>query len=238
MALITEVRFAHEDGALAETLAELPDATVHIVDETSTAPTRNVYFFRFENVTAESLRRVLAGDRTVRDADPVEAVDDRNLWAIELTSETKLLGPAVTEHGGFVLDARSSRGREGIRGWRERWFFPDADGIQSVWQHARNEGFEFEVLDLSQRLQSDITSVDSDPLTEQQRTALVSAYERGYFAEPRETSLEELADVLDISPSAVNGRVKRGLKALIGTGLIVTEPREDHHRSRDGEVRR
>lgn len=224
MAIITEVRFAHEDGALADTFAALPEVTVHTIDETSTTPERNVYFFRFEDAAAERTRRVLEDDRTVRDVEPIRAADDRNMWGIEFTPETKLLAPEVTENGGFVLDARSSRPEWAGRGWRERWFFAEADGIQEVWQHARDEGFEFEVIDLSQRLQSDITDVDPDPLTEHQRTALVAAYERGYFTEPRETSLEELAGVLDISPSAVNGRIKRGLKALIGAGLVVTEP--------------
>ncbi|WP_418282384.1 helix-turn-helix domain-containing protein [Halorubrum sp. DTA98] len=227
MAIITEVRFAHEDGALASTLGALPEASVHIVDETSTTPSRNVYFFRIKNAAAEDVREALDDDRTVREVEPVRAVDDRSVWGIEFTADAKLLASQVTEHGGVVLDARSSRPEWIARGWRERWFFPDAVGIQDVWQYAREEGFEFEVLDHSRRLQSDITTVDPDPLTDQQRSALVAASERGYFTEPRETSLDELAEVLDISPSAVNGRIKRGLKALIGTGLAVEKPERE-----------
>lgn len=227
MAIIIEVRFAHEHGALADTLEALPELTVHVVNETSTAPSRNVDVFRFEGVDPDGVRSVLADDHTIRSAEVVRAVDDRSLFRIEFSPETELLATEVTANGGFVLDARSSRPGSTRRGWRERWFFPDDGGIQAIWQHARNAGFEFEVIDLSQRLQSDITSVDRDPLTEEQRTALVTAYQRGYFKEPRETSLDHLAETLDVSPSAVNGRIKRGLRALIGTGLIVEEPGRD-----------
>jgi predicted DNA binding protein len=47
----------------------------------------------------------------------------------------------------------------------------------------------------------------------------VTAYKEGYFEEPRTTSLEELGDILDISPTAVGGRLRRGMAALIETTL-------------------
>ena len=236
MAIITEVRFAHEDGALADTLSSRPELVVSTVRETSTAPGQGVYFFRFDNIEPDEIASTLEPDHTVRTARPVSAVDDRHLWGIEFTPETKLLAPEVTKEGGFVLGARSSLTRQVPRGWRERWFFPDQEGVLDVWQHARAEEFEFEVLDLSQQLRSDASHVDSDPVTDQQRTALLTAYERGYFREPREASLEDLAESLGISPSAVNGRLKRGLKSLIGETLVVETPGDDGSRLRDEDI--
>lgn len=226
MAIITEVRFAHEDGALAGTLGALPELAAGVVRETSTAPGQNAYFFRFDNVDPEVLPSTLEADHTVRAAEPVPAVDDRRLWRIEFASETKLLAPTVTKQGGFVLDAHSSTTRTVPRGWRERWFFPDPEGVHETWQHAQAAGFEFEVLDLSRKLRAGLDRVDSDPVTDEQRTALLTAYERGYFSEPRETSLEELAEALSLSPSAVHGRLKRGMKSLVGTTLVVETPGE------------
>ncbi|SDQ56234.1 helix-turn-helix domain-containing protein [Natronobacterium texcoconense] len=225
MALITEVRFAHADGALADTLAAGPDLTVRIVGDRSTTPDRNGYVFRFDGASPGTIRSLLETDHTVRHVEPVPAVDDGRLWRIEFAPETKLLAPCVTEEGGFVLDARSAVAPQVPRGWRERWFFPDENGMYEVWQRARTQGFEFEVLDLTQQLQSE-ADVDPDPLTDQQRTALVTAYEHGYFEEPRETSLEELAEILEVSPSAVNGRLRRGLKALVETALVVDGPED------------
>lgn len=226
MAIITEVRYAHEDGALAGTLRSVPELAVSVVRETSTTPGQGVYFFKFDDVDPDDIRPALEADHTVQGARPVPSDDDRRLWKIEFSPEANLLAPKVTRHGGFVVDARSSLTQTGTRGWRERWFFPDREGIHDIWQHARAEGFEFEVLDLSQRLRSEIGRVDSDAVTDEQRTALLTAYERGYFSEPRETSLEELAETLGLSPSAVSGRLKRGMKSLIGTTLVVDDPEE------------
>ncbi|WP_309138889.1 helix-turn-helix domain-containing protein [Haloterrigena gelatinilytica] len=45
-------------------------------------------------------------------------------------------------------------------------------------------------------------------------------YERGYFEDPRDSSVEDLADALGVSSSAVSGRLRRGLKALIENSLV------------------
>ena len=226
MATITEIRFAHEDGALADTLRDLPDLDVTVVREASTEPQRNRYFLALDYDGPEEVRAVLERDHTVREVTPMPEFEDRNLWGIEFAPETKLLGPRVTREGGFVVDARSSAPGSGLRGWHERWLLPDREAVHAIWQFARDEGFELEVLDLRKQGSVDTTYPAGDALTDEQRTALLAAYEQGYFAEPRETSLQELADSLDHSPSAVAGRLKRGMKALIG-GSVVVDPAEE-----------
>ncbi|MFB6296675.1 MAG: helix-turn-helix domain-containing protein, partial [Halobacteriales archaeon] len=63
--------------------------------------------------------------------------------------------------------------------------------------------------------------------TDEQREALVAAYEQGYFAEPRETSLEALAESLELSPTAVAGRLRRGMKATVEMTLAADESIEE-----------
>jgi predicted DNA binding protein len=60
-------------------------------------------------------------------------------------------------------------------------------------------------------------------LTAAQREALLRAYREGYFEEPRETSQEEVADLLDISSTAAGGRIRRGMSKLIETTLADRE---------------
>ncbi len=215
MAIVTEVHFSHEDGALAGTLAALPALEATVVRETSTDPGRGVYFLRFSGVDPAEVREALSADHTVAEVRSV-LDGDRRLLGVVFTDGTKLLAPRVTREDGFVLEARSS-----AAGWRERWLFRDREGIHGVWQYARREGFAFEVVDLSSI--SDAESPDSAELTAKQREALVAAYECGYFDEPREASLEELAAELDVSPSAVGGRIRRGMKSLIGASVAVDD---------------
>jgi predicted DNA binding protein len=228
MTIVTEVRFAHEDCALAGTLAALPDLEVSVVGETSTDPEGNRYHLRTDHADPEPLREALEADHTVRDATPTRE-SDSDLWGVEFSEEAKLLAPLVTAEGGFVLDARGalSESGPGVPGWDERWLLPDREALHAIWKHAREEGFELDVLELHQRGRTDADYPGPDALTDEQREALVAAYEEGYFAEPREASLEELADTLEISASAVRGRINRGLRSLIGAGLVLSRPDAD-----------
>jgi hypothetical protein len=220
MAIITEVRFAHEDGALADTLTALPGLDVTVIGEASTDPEKSVYYLRFDHGESEDVHGALETDHTVSEATPMRESGDTQLWGIGFAAETELLAPLVTAEGGFVLDARSASCEAVPRGWHERWLLPDREALQTIWQHTSEEGFDFDVLELHRRGRTDAEYPGPDALTEQQREALVAAYEQGYFAEPRETSLEGLAETFDLSASAVGGRINRGLKSLIGAALV------------------
>lgn len=245
MAIITDVWFTHEEGALAGTLGALPTLDVRNLQEVSTDPERNVYFFRFDGPSLETIRAALDDDPTVRAVRRMPEFDDQRLLGVEFEPETKLLAPEVTRVGGYVLDARGRSGGRRAPGWYERWSLPEPESLHTIWQDAREDGFDFEIIEVNRHGATSGETVAPETLTAQQRSALVAAYEAGYFAEPRRTSLAELADQLDISPSAVSGRIKRGMKALVGTTLAVDEvdaarSTRSRHRRRprgDGERR-
>jgi len=226
MAVVTEVRFAHDDGALAHTLGELPDLDARIVRESSTNPQQNVYYLRVDYPDPARVPTVLEADHSVADATPMPEFDDRGLIAVEFAADAKLMGPHVTRQGGLVVDARSASADQQPRGWHERWLLPDREAIRAVWQRARDEGFTFTLLEFHRSGRADGTAKGVDVLTGEQRQTLAAAYEEGYFAEPRETSLQELGETLDLSASAVGGRLKRGMKSLIGETLVVEGHRE------------
>lgn len=56
---------------------------------------------------------------------------------------------------------------------------------------------------------------DTQTLTSKQREAVRLAFERGYFTVPREVSLTELADELEISRQAFTHRLQRGLYGIL-----------------------
>ena len=61
-------------------------------------------------------------------------------------------------------------------------------------------------------------------MTAAQREALLTAYEEGYFEEPRKTSQQEVVDRLGISSTAAGGRIRRGMSKLIETSLAGRDP--------------
>lgn len=223
MSTIAEVQFAHEDGALAYTLKKLPAVDAKIIRETSTEPAQSTYFLRFGSHNSGAIRQALAADHTVRHGTPISESEDRQVWRIEFADEARLLNPVVTSEGGFVLHAQSTNMAGDRWGWHERWLLPSHEALYTIWQTARDEGFAFDIVHFQPWDGGLSEYTAAETLTDEQRDALALAYERGYFTEPRETDLEALADELGISPSAVSGRLKRGMKLLIEESLTVNE---------------
>jgi glycerophosphoryl diester phosphodiesterase len=225
MSIVTEVRFAHENGALADTLSRSPDLTVSVIQESSTNPERDLYFMRFDSGGDDDIRETLDADSTITGVELMPGVEDQPVFGIEFAPETMLMAPRVTSQDGFVLDARSSPNvTPELDGWRERWLLPHREALQTIWQWAHEAGFEFDVVTFHKRGRADLEHAGVDDLTEEQREAIVAAYEQGYFTEPRETSLEELADSLGLSATAVSRRIRRGMKSTIETTLMTEYP--------------
>jgi predicted DNA binding protein len=216
MTVITKTYFSHPDMALAHTIRTLSAVSIKVIPEAGTDPEHNMYFFLVEGGSTTAFESALEADHTVSEAQLMSEYEDQRIYGIVFTTETKLLAPKVTEVGGIALEARS-----GNDGWIERWQLADRQSLNAVWTYAKEHSFSFEVLELYQ-IDDDAFGEGFD-LTEQQRAALEVAYSGGYFKEPRGMTLVELADELDISPSAASGRLRRGLTKLLGATIIESE---------------
>ena len=224
MAIVTEIEFAHEDGALVDTLTAHPDLDVTVVRDARTAPGERVHLVKFGTERLDEVRASLEADHSVASLSRLEWFEEQHILGVEFSPDAALLNPQVTDEDGLVVKARSSNAYTDPRGWRERWLLPDGDALRRIWEYAREEGFAFEIVDLQQPDDTRQDFAGTTTLTPEQRDGLVTAYERGYFTEPRETGLEELAADMELSPTAVGGRIKRGMKTLIWQTLVT----EDH----------
>ncbi|WP_267905122.1 helix-turn-helix domain-containing protein [Halorussus halophilus] len=56
-------------------------------------------------------------------------------------------------------------------------------------------------------------------LTERQRSAMETAYYAGFFEWPRDSSGEDVADVLDVSAPTFHQHLRVGERKLLGTFL-------------------
>ena len=208
MPIIAKVYFSHPEMALADVITSGPDVTIRVLQEVSTDPVGGSSFFAVETDQPELLERTLAADHPVKRADRVSQYQEWPAHRLEFNPEALLLGSVVTEQDGFALDAQQHDG-----GWIERWQLPDRQALQAVWQYAEEHSFTFDIMKVSQV--SNTGDVGMFGLTDKQRTTLVAAYDNGYFTEPSETTLSEIAADLDISTNAASGRLKRGMKNII-----------------------
>ncbi|WP_458210176.1 helix-turn-helix domain-containing protein [Haladaptatus sp. NG-SE-30] len=215
MSLIVVADIAHPDLALIPTIRTVTDYSIQVVPHSATDPETGMFFFLVKNEEGvfESFEQALDDDHTVEKSLLVSNSGITRLYRLCHTDETKLISPKTIEVGGLMIEAESNR-----RNWAVKLQLPDRDALATLVDFCENECISFELARMYR--QDELMVGQPMKLTKAQRTALVAAYEQGYFKEPRDTSLENLADQLEISPTAVGGRLRRGMDELIRAILI------------------
>ncbi|WP_211313119.1 helix-turn-helix domain-containing protein [Halarchaeum salinum] len=208
MSLVTVADVAHDDLALMPTIRSHSSDVLEVVSQSATDPDTGQFFFLVEGAD-DAFEMALNADHTVRDWTLVSEEGDTRVYRIGHPDNVILLSPVVTELAGLMLDARSNDGH----GWTVRLQLSDRESLADLWEFCDSKNIEF---DLKRTYRQDgWTTGEPATLTDAQRQALVTAYELGYFQEPRDASLADLADALDISPTAVSGRIRRGTAELV-----------------------
>lgn len=208
MSIIAKVHFSHPNMALANIIESFPDVAIRVLQEASTDPVSNTSFFIIETDRTDALEREFDADHTVETAEQVSWFQDWPIYSVEFSSNALLLGSVVTDHGGFALDARQYD-----NGWVERWQLPDRESFQSVREYALDQSFKFNIIKINQ------VPNDGEPdlfgMTDKQRATIAYAYNNGYFGDPSEITLTEIAEDFGISTTAASGRIRRGVKTII-----------------------
>jgi predicted DNA binding protein len=216
VSLIAVAEIEHPKLALTPTIRSTA-ASIRVVSHTATDPETGMFFFLVESDDFDGFEAALADDPTVEEWLLVADAATTRIYRLQHTADTELISPAAIEKGGLMLEAEST-----ARGWSVRMQFPDRETLGALWEYCDDRDIDFS-LENVYTLGEFSVDADGAGLTEAQRDALVTAYEAGYFEEPRGTSLQALAEELGISPTAVGGRIRRGVSRLIERTLIEEE---------------
>lgn len=147
----------------------------------------------------------------VSSVEVLERVEGATLYRLEWTVDSPALD-CIAGAGGAVMDARGT-----AEGWELSIRFERSDDAAAFQRCCRERGVPLEV----ERIGTvrDGWSVDGSPVTPAQREALETAYDRGYFERPRETTQVAIADELGISAAATGSRLRRGTAKLVESFL-------------------
>ncbi|MFA1610231.1 helix-turn-helix domain-containing protein [Halobellus rubicundus] len=207
------VRAEHPDIVLTQTVAHDRSSKVKSVSEAGTDPTSGKFFYHIESSDFARFEAGLEMDRTVGAFERViETRDRKAIYSFEYTDEAKILSPVISAANGVILDMKNDGSA-----WILTVWIPDRTDLVHLWEYAQQHGIDIELLRVNEYASLGHTDAG---LTDSQRDALLVAFETGYFEEPRDATLGEVADELDISQPAASGLLRRGVKRLIASSLL------------------
>jgi predicted DNA binding protein len=202
------VEFRLDYPLLREALRRVPDMEIEWVRNVAPEGDTEMLFFA-QGGDFDAFATALEADPTVSLVDSTEMGDQR-IYRVGLVApggETTKLYSILTETASLVLSATATH-----EGWYCHFGFPDRSALDHFFEACRERDVEYEILRVTEELNA---SAEPFGLTDPQREALVAALECGFFEVPRECTLEDLGDRLDISGTATSMRLRRGTKTLV-----------------------
>ncbi|TYT60338.1 helix-turn-helix domain-containing protein [Natrialba swarupiae] len=149
----------------------------------------------------------------VRELFALDRIGESGLYRIEWDRPPLDLLDGIATAEGVVLEAR------GHDDWTFRLRFSDHDNLSTFHNYVIENDVDVHI-DRTYTL-TEATGVGRRfDLSEEQREALLLALREGYFETPSETSLNALADELDISRQAFSDRIRRGNEKILREVLL------------------
>lgn len=206
---------------LSDALGAVSDATLTIerVHAGEEVPLRTVFWAYSD--TLDRFEEALGADPTVADYRRLSAFDGARLYRTRHPPDLSVVTAYDTAIATdtMLIDAVADRD-----GWQLRLWMPDRSSLTSFRDVCTAAGIDLAITSMYHDQPQPVG--DLYGLTESQREVLLLAAEKGYFTIPRENSLADLADELDLSSQAVSERLRRGMRTLVDTVLVDHYPIE------------
>lgn len=225
MSVLTEFLIPANEFVLATTLTASPDMRIEIKRVVGGESHVTPYFWAFGS-DFRTFEDALREDDTVQEVLILEEPEgdtgredreEERFYRVTWEMPVPNLISAVSNAKATVLDAVTTDDDR----WEVKILFPDDEALSGFREYCVEHDFDFEPTRVY-RPENPKEQGEYGVTTEQQE-ALEAAYHQGYFGVPREHTLTELAEYLDISRNALSARLRRGQRNLLSNTLIHEE---------------
>lgn len=227
MSTLAVLEFSASHLGLEEAFEVVPEMTAQAERSVGEADGPMLSHVLFSNVSREELETALASDASIADARYRQTADERLLYELAFDTGHQALAPDVLESNeGTILAATGTRGR-----WELRVRFPKREYFSQAMETCAEYGVE---PTLKSVCNPSSGSDSQSGLTKTQIESLEVAHEMGYFEVPREATLDDVAERLDISHQALSECLRRAHNTLVSAELA---GRDGHQIGDDGTDR-
>lgn len=215
MSVFGEFRVPADAFAFQETFAAEPDMVIEIERVVATDEEYLTPYFWVSGVTAETFEAAAREDDSFTDLRRLDESTTMTMYRAEWQPHVESLIFAYTSLGASILEAIGH-----LEEWVLRMRFDDRDNVNAFTEYLNEHDISFQ-LERLHEIQNPRTG-EQYGLTPKQQEALVTAWELGYFALPREASMAEVAEELGITPQSFSDRLRRAQHTLVANTLRVT----------------
>lgn len=207
MATTAEFVIPAETFPLGHLFETLPDVTIEIEQ---VVPTNRVIlpYFWVRRVPVSVVRERLTARGELDSVSVVEEIDTQALVRADWNPEAEGVLTGIVETDLTLLSAKGTADE-----WRFEFRADDQQQIADFQQYCHDHEVEAELAWLHDI--GKMGDLGQYNLTQEQREALVLAFNDDYYEIPRQTDLEALAAELGIARQSFSDRLRRGHKNLI-----------------------
>ena len=211
MVTIAEFSLPRDALPLGVVFEEFPETTIELERVVPTPEAVQPYFW-VENVAGQTIQDFFEARKVFDDVTLVDSLGDQSLFRCRYPLGEAGLLTALVESGITLIYARGDS-----NGWSVHVRGDEKAALSAFDERCRGADVPVALQDIHAAA---APSSDHWPaVTDSQREALLLAYERGYYAEPREATLGDLAAEVGISRQAFADRLRRGYRTLIQSHL-------------------
>lgn len=216
MATYVVMTLSSEEMGLTETIQRLPDAYCY-VEQNAMSSTDSTIHLWFSCGDGADVAAALEADTSVSEYEHIQTDGCEHLYAVTIRQEILLPREIVHQYAGAITKAYGDAER-----WTLEVRFPSRDDFS-----AASDAFERYDIDVTYRSIESAGTPDRrmNALTEAQRDVLERAIEMGYFEIPREATLQEIAEELEVSHQALSERLRRAHRSLAESNLATANER-------------
>lgn len=211
MTTIAEFTLDGDSFPLGVVFADLGDVEIELE---RVVPTNQAFvpYFWIRGTAADEVEAVIEPHAALTSLEIVDTVGSGVLVRAEWDASYEGVVAAIAESELVLIQAVGRHDQ-----WRFELRAPDRDELSAFQEYCRDH-------DLPVRLErlygvSEVNEPVGYGLTDAQRKALQLAYERGYYDEDRQRTLDEIASELDITRQSLASRLRRGTANLVASTI-------------------
>jgi predicted DNA binding protein len=218
MTVLAELSVPNDAFTLGQVL-ETPGAQIEVLQCVAGGQASVMHVQVTGEYDAPAFERRVRDDDRVDSLTPVQRTFQTSLYRLDWSDGVNGMFSTIHDHGLIIEQAIGTANH-----WTLRLRAPDQAAIETIRRECHTEDIPITALNIMHR--TDGLNGTPYNLTSKQREAVRLAFERGHFQVPREVSLTELAEELNISRQAFTRRLHRGLHGIL-TALLDQNDHED-----------